>query len=72
LFLLDTYFYGLSYAPLIMLEAEDKNKQLEETLSHAEEKIRQLEIEILSLKNQKQSKNIKDYFGKNVLFPYAT
>ena len=30
----------------------------------AEEKIKQLEEEISSLKSQKQSKNIKDYFGK--------
>jgi septal ring factor EnvC (AmiA/AmiB activator) len=47
-----------------LLEAEDKNKQLEKSLSQSEEKIRQLEKEISSLKNQKQSKNIKDYFGK--------
>ena len=32
--------------------------------NHAEEKIKQVEEEILSLKTQKQSKSIKDYFGK--------
>lgn len=47
-----------------VLQAEDKNKKLEEKLLQAEEKIKQLEEEISSLKSQKQSKNIKDYFGK--------
>lgn len=47
-----------------VLEAEDKNKQLEEKLLQAAEEIKQLEEEISSLKSQKQSKNIKDYFGK--------
>jgi len=40
-----------------LLQVEEKNKQLEE-------KNKQLEEQILSLKTQKQSKNIKDYFGK--------
>jgi len=40
-----------------LLQEEDKNKLLEE-------KIKQLEEEISSLKSKKQSKNIKDYFGK--------
>jgi len=45
-------------------ETEEENKLLREKLLHAEEKIKQLEEEILSLKTQKQSKSIKDYFGK--------
>jgi len=45
-------------------EIEEENKLLREKLLHAEEKIKQLEEEILSLKTQKQSKSIKDYFGK--------
>ena len=45
-------------------ETEEENKLLREQLLHAEEKIKQLEEEILSLKTQKQSKSIKDYFGK--------
>jgi hypothetical protein len=42
----------------------EENKLLREKLLQAEEKIKQLEEEILSLKTQKQSKSIKDYFGK--------
>ena len=38
--------------------------QTQEKLLQSEDKIKQLEEEILSLKSQKQSKNIKDYFGK--------
>ena len=45
-------------------EIEEENKLLRKKLLHAEEKIKQLEEEILSLKTQKQSKSIKDYFGK--------
>jgi len=45
-------------------ETEEENKLLREKLLQAEEKIKQLEEEILSLKTQKQSKSIKDYFGK--------
>jgi SAM-dependent MidA family methyltransferase len=45
-------------------EREEENKLLREKLLHAEEKIKQLEEEILSLKTQKQSKSIKDYFEK--------
>ena len=45
-------------------EIVDENKLLREKLLQAEEKIKQLEEEILSLKTQKQSKSIKDYFGK--------
>jgi len=45
-------------------ETEEENKLLREKLLHAEEKIKQLEEEILSIKTQKQSKSIKDYFGK--------
>jgi hypothetical protein len=43
---------------------EEENKLLREKLLNAEEKIKQLEEEILSLKTQKQCKSIKDYFGK--------
>lgn len=50
--------------PIQKNELEYENKLLKEKLLHAEEKIKQLEEEILSLKNQKQSKSIKDYFGK--------
>ena len=46
------------------LKTEKENKLLREKLLQAEEKIKQLEEEISSLKSQKQSKNIKDYFGK--------
>lgn len=45
-------------------ETEEENKLLREKLLQAEEKIKQIEEEILSLKTQKQSKSIKDYFGK--------
>jgi len=45
-------------------ELEEENKLLRKKLLQAEEKIKQLEEEIISLKTQKQSKNIKDYFGK--------
>jgi uncharacterized protein (DUF3820 family) len=45
-------------------ETEEENKLLREKLLHAEEKIKQLEEEIQSLKTKKQSKSIKDYFGK--------
>ena len=44
------------------LEAEIKT--LKEKLLQAEEKIKQLEEENTVLKSQKQSKSIKDYFGK--------
>ena len=47
-----------------LLQVEEKNKQLEEQNKQLEEKNKQLEEQILSLKTQKQSKNIKDYFGK--------
>jgi hypothetical protein len=42
----------------------DNLLQTQQKLLHAEEKIKQLEEEILSLKTQKQSKSIKNYFGK--------
>ena len=45
-------------------ETEEENKLLREKLLQAEEKIKQLEEEILTLKTPKQPKNIKDYFGK--------
>ena len=45
-------------------ETEEENKLLREKLLQAEEKIKQLEEEILTLKTPKQTKNIKDYFGK--------
>jgi len=38
--------------------------QTKEQLIQAEEKIRKLEEEIILLKNKKQTKNIRDYFGK--------
>ena len=44
----------------------EENKLLREKLLQAEEKIKQLEEEILSLKTQKQSKSIKDYFVKKL------
>jgi CO dehydrogenase/acetyl-CoA synthase epsilon subunit len=54
-----------------MLELEEENKTLTDTLLETqekllqtEEKIKQLEEEIQSLKTQKQSKSITDYFGK--------
>jgi len=50
--------------PTQKTELEEENKLLREKLLQAEEKIKQLEEEISSLKSQKQSKNIKDYFGK--------
>ncbi len=46
------------------LKLEEDNKLLRESLLRAEEKITQLEEEIISLKSQKQPKSIKDYFGK--------
>ena len=42
----------------------DNLLQTQQKLLQAEEKIIQLEEEIVSLKSQKQSKSIKDYFGK--------
>jgi len=45
-------------------ETEEENKLLREKLLQAEEKIKQLQEEIVSLISQKQSKSIKDYFGK--------
>jgi hypothetical protein len=42
----------------------DNLLQTQQKLLQAEEKMRHLEEEIKSLKNQKQSKSIKDYFGK--------
>jgi hypothetical protein len=45
-------------------EIKEENKLLREKLLHAEEQIKHLEEEIQSLKPQKQSKSIKDYFGK--------
>jgi hypothetical protein len=42
----------------------DNLLQTQQKLLQAEEKIKQLEEEIISLKTQKQSKSIKDYFGK--------
>lgn len=43
---------------------EEENKMLLEHLQKAEEKIKQLEIEIISLKTKKQPKTINDYFEK--------
>ena len=45
-------------------EIEEENKLLREKLLQAEEKIKQLEEENKLLKTQKQSKSIKNYFGK--------
>jgi uncharacterized protein (DUF3820 family) len=45
-------------------ETEEENKLLREQLLQSQEKIKQLEEEILLLKSQKQSKSIKYYFGK--------
>ena len=42
----------------------DNLLQTQQKLLQAEEKIKQLQEEIVSLKSQKQSKSIKDYFGK--------
>ena len=42
----------------------DNLLQTQQKLLQAEEKIRHLEEEITIIKNQKQSKSIKDYFGK--------
>ena len=42
----------------------DNLLQTQQKLLQAEEKIRHLDEEIQSLKSQKQSKSIKDYFGK--------
>ena len=50
--------------PTYQRETEEENKLLREKLLQAEEKIKQLEEELLSYKSQKQSKSIKDYFGK--------
>jgi len=47
-----------------LLQIEEKLLQTEEKLLQTEEKNKKLEDEILSLKNQKQPKSIKDYFGK--------
>jgi hypothetical protein len=54
----------ITFQPIKQKELEDENKLLNEKLIQAEEKIRQLEQEIHSLKSQKQSNSIKDYFGK--------
>ncbi len=43
---------------------EEENKMLRQCLEKAEDKIKQLEIEIISMTMKKQSKTIKDYFGK--------
>ena len=43
---------------------ENEKKILQDKLLQAEEKIKELEKEILLLKNQKQNKSIKEYFGK--------
>jgi hypothetical protein len=53
----NSFRYNLLEIQQKLLKQQEKNRQLEE-------KIRQLEEEILSLKTQKQSKSIKDYFGK--------
>ena len=54
--------------PLQLIEENkfltDNLLQTQQKLLQAEEKIIQLEEEIVSLKSQKQSKSIKDYFGK--------
>ena len=42
----------------------DNLLQTQQKLLQAEDKIKQLEEEMLSLKSRKQSKSIKDYFGK--------
>ena len=54
----------VTFQPRKQKELEDENKLLREKLLQAEEKIKQLQEEIVSLKSQKQSKSIKDYFGK--------
>jgi uncharacterized protein (DUF3820 family) len=43
---------------------EEENKMLRQFLQKAEEKIKQLETEIMSLATKKQPKTINDYFGK--------
>lgn len=43
---------------------EEENKMLRENLQKAEEKIKQLEIEIMSFATKKQAKTINDYFQK--------
>jgi len=43
---------------------EEENKMLREHLQKAEEKIEQLEVEIISLMEKKHSKTINDYFKK--------
>ena len=43
---------------------EEENKMLRQSLQKAEEKIKQLEAEIISLATKKQPKTINDYFGK--------
>lgn len=47
-----------------LLEAQQKLLQEQEKNKLLEEKIKQLEEELTLLKSQKQSKTIKDYFGK--------
>jgi uncharacterized protein (DUF3820 family) len=54
----------ITIQPSHQQETEEENKLLREKLLQAEEKIKQLEEELLSYKSQKQSKSIKDYFGK--------
>ena len=54
----------ITIQPTHQQEIEKENKLLQEKLLQAEEKIKKLEEEIISLKSQKQGKSIKDYFGK--------
>jgi len=54
----------ITIQPTHQPEIEKENKSLQEKLLQAEEKIKQLEKEILLLKTRKPSKSIKDYFGK--------
>jgi hypothetical protein len=49
------------------LKLVEENKSLRESLLQSEEKIKQLQEEIESLKIQKQSKTIKDYFKKKIV-----
>ena len=47
-----------------LLQTQQELLQTQEKLLQAEEKNKQLEAEIISFKTQKQTKTIKDYFGK--------
>jgi hypothetical protein len=48
-----------------LLQTQQELLQTQQKLLQAEEKNKQLEAEIILFKTQKQTKTIKDYFGKN-------